>query len=389
LHRKSSSGVFAASYLIVYAFTCSIFLSLALIENGAYILEQQQPGYFNGAFYIYYVTALIGMLAFFFSLKHIKPINIKGTYKDDWLFLGISLICILSTIYIRFKYNPAGRFDFYVHSENRRFFETLETINAANFVWIMFRRPSRSLIWVVIFCFIAYLKFVTFSTYFGAVILMATIRLYHGYSISKKNLCFFITIIGLLLFYKSYILLNSERVEGFTLLARFVIAAHVWWGTVDLLEQGKAAFDFYGFFNDFFSFDMFKVNANYGLGELMYAITGNFALDFIEGGVIYSGGYPTILFYKFGWSAFFIHSIICFFYARMLNFKMLLANNYGLFIFFVAYKLLGQIDDFFFSGEYGYFKFKFILILVVLACFLLFIVAAKRISYCAKIQNEA
>jgi hypothetical protein len=354
-------------------FTLS-FISLLLIENGAFITEQSIAGYNNGAFYIFYIFIITNLLIFY---HYIKKINLNIIYSNNKLFFyTYSLIYISLLLYDTFILNPdANRFNTFQNFPGPLRRLAIYTMVAYPFIYFycMFKEKY-FLVKISYLCLFITLAFIRgehfgglysgISVFFIAVVLQHRLGNIYNVKKHKKTIIwsFMIFVIGFIFIVNYKFSQLGYAVNFFN---RIVLQQHVLWGTINVVDQGGIQPFPMEYFNNFFSFESFRVVSNYGLGKLMVEIGGQHAIDFIEIGGRFTSGYPAIIIYHFGYIlAFFISIIISIFAVFLIKIQFHLLNKYNVIIYAIGMKLISTYKEFTSMGEYGGLNIKFILAII-------------------------
>ena len=356
-------------YLSFFAFDIFSFVSILLIEDGAFILEQGINGYENGTFYIFF---LFTVSKFYVFKLFINKLNIEVENEDNRiLFFSFSFIYFLINL-IAISINPEPtRFNIfsYLPLPIRRIANYSVFGYEFLYVYCIFKERTMyvKLLYFSIFCFIQYVRLVEFGGYFAALItLILTIVIHNRQErmVAIRNhlkvllvgLIFLIVGLGLIVYWK-----YSRINEQILFVNRIVLQMHVTWGAINLVEEQGTNPDLGPVISNIFTIKEFKTTPEYGLGKLMTNISGSYAVNLMEEGARFTGAYPGWLIYMFGYvPAFIINLFFTFLLVWLIKMQFYFLNTYNWFIFAVGMKLLEAPKELY-GGEYGFFNIKFIL----------------------------
>lgn len=356
-------------------------ISITLIENGAYISEQNVYGYNNGAFLIFYAFCLASMCVFYILSKGILvKIRRSNTSKLFWVATGLFVSLLIYVILDSPNFNR-----FTVFWGKGELFEKfgnylLYAYAACYFYSVIKDDSNKRSFWYLVAYIITLLMrgeefggifFAVYAFFFGFLLRLSNENASLPKSINIRRALLFsvVVVIGAVLY--KYYQIPDER-----FFFRIVNQAHLFWGAINLSNQFPPAFNFDYFAQNFFKFSANSQTIEYGLGELMYAVSGDFAKTFLEEGARFSGGYPSVLIFNFGlYCAMLINIAILAMYYVICKIKMLLIDKYNAIVFIFFIKLAAPFEDLFFVGQYSNLNIK-TLTLISLA-FFIFIVSKK------------
>jgi len=334
-----------------------------LIENGAFVAEQYCYGFRNGSFIIYFLFNLIQFVAIYFGLKTIRRVDSEnvsqGSRTSQLLFLFFTFSMAIITIIVLKTSNPGTRFRFYSHTGYERFLQFLDVFYYASFIWIAFRSPDKVYLNTVLYIFVSAVMRFSY-TFITPVVTMVMSLFYFHKKVKSLYLLLFILAVFISVVYKLY---GEFGANLSRLFIRIVEQGHVFWGVVNLMQEDRLNYGFYPFLSSFFSFKMFSVNPEYGIGELMAVLGEHLAYGFYEAGIRYACNLHAMLIYKTGvLVAPFLVMLLSFIYARLTYKLIKYAMSLNILIFVLYFKLYTMYNDFFTMGEYGYFNFKSLLL---------------------------
>ncbi len=358
------------------------FISLLLIEQGAYITEQGITGYENGTFYVFYLFLIVNMFLIFHFLTRLD-LRIKYGYSRTF-YLAYTITYILLLLYARATNPEFTRFNLfeYLPGPLPRLAIYITIGYLYVYIYSVFKEKSfsRKLVLLVVFLFTEILRGEQFGGLFGGsiIFLIATVlQQRQGARINLKENRRVIVGSGIIFFLLfGYIVyskfLQFEYAIGF--FNRVVLQQHVLWGTVNLLAEGQANPDLTPYFKNLFSFETFRTSPDYGLGQLMVALSGDYARGLIEGGARFTSGYPAILIYHFGYiGAFLLNPIFTYIFVWTIRAQFYLLNNYNVIVFIIGMKVLSTYMEIYSMGEYGGFNIKFFMAAWFLTMMLIFL----------------
>ena len=354
------------------------FFSILLIEAGAYITEQGITGYENGTFYIFYAYSVLSLILIFAFLSRYKvEIKYGNSGKYFILYSFVYALMLFYAISINPGYTRFSIFDNIPDGLRRLFAYTMIGYNFI-YIYAVFKEKSfwRKIVYLFIFISIELLRGEQFGgIYYGMMSFTVATIIQYGQGnrivlmkIEKRRLAIvsiiFITILVSLVSYKI-----SNLGGLFKFADRIILQQHVLWGTVNLHSSGNFSADLTPYFDNFFSLAAYRTNTEYGIGQLMVALSGDLARKFIEEGVRFTSGYPAILLFHFGYlGAFLINIILTYIFVLLIRFQFFLLNKFNFIVFIIGMKQFSAFKQFYRMGEYGLINIKFIL-----ATWLLFI----------------
>ena len=370
-----------AMYSLIIIGSIGVMVSLILIEYGFYITEQRVFGFQNGSFYIYSLYSYLGLIFFFILSKNNKGSFFNSNSKRKVLFLPVSLIFLAILIFSITQnpsYNRANIFD----GPFKMTFVRFENIFFFIFIYSMIRKHKlkEKLIVYFFYCALMFIR----GSQFGA-FMIAALWLFMSIQLDGRKINF-----------KWYILLFCLAVIPFIIkiynndipyiLSRAVLQGHVFWGTINFIQQNGPELDFSGFFNNYNDlFSEFQMgNVNYGFGKLMTLVSPQFGEIYLDGGVRFSAGYPAILIYHFGnLTGLFVHlGFICI-YFYIFNYLIKLFKSKDVFYAYFYYLIYNNYTDFMIMGEYAHFRTKFLIKLG-----LLLLIHFLYVNFPKKIQSK-
>jgi|GEM_PF-6043879 len=365
--KKEKRTVLYATIVFV---NFGILTSLILIEYGMFIYEQQITGFENNSFYVFFVYSISSLLLFhFLSLKKSFLIT-DFRSKEKNVFIIISLIFCIVLLYSIYNNPDYTRFDIF-NGPFKMIFVRIEYLFAFVFIYSLFRtrKVNKKTIIFFIYCMLMYLR----GSQFGA-FMIATIWLFTAFYLEKGKL----NIKWILIFSVLLIIPFAIKVSLNDLLVifqRIVMEGHVFWGTINQLNQNGSSLDFSGFisnYNDLLS-GFQQGNIEYGFGKLMHEISPHFAEMSLKAGVRFAAGYPAILLYHFG--SFFgiiFHLFFTYIYFLLMQYLIYCFKYKDVFFSYIIYMFYMIYNDFMIQGEYAHFRVKF-LIKVVIISFIVFL----------------
>jgi hypothetical protein len=144
---------------------------------------------------------------------------------------------------------------------------------------------------------------------------------------------------------------------------RFVLQGHLFWGSINNIGTADFSYQISNYFDAFFKLERFKTNENYGLGYLMFLISGPVVYGYFEKGIRFTNGMPAIFIINFGifWSLL-LYGFLFYLYVSFMKIyiKVLLQSNVLLFLF--CAKIESVLRDIVVMGEIGLLNFKFLLL---------------------------
>jgi len=346
-------------YSILFSFHVTILISLILIEEGFYIIEQQKFGYNNNSFYLFYFIAIVSV-CFFYSICKKNEIEINNLREDNlYLFHFTSSLFALVLAYCILRNPNYTRFDIF-NGPFQMSFVRVESLFYFIFIYSLIKINEYK---IKLYVFVVYcLLMLTRGSAFGA-FYIASIWLFISFILSGYNLNLKI------LFSLFFLLLSSfaikiAKTDLLYVYDRIVLQGHVFWGTVNLIKDQGINPDFSPFFREFndISSKFYMGNLHFGFGKLMDEISPAFAPKYLEGGVRFAAGYPAILFYHFGYKlGFILHlGILYIYYYFFTTFIEFIQTKKIYFTYFI-YLLFITYSDFMVQGEYANFRFKFLI----------------------------
>jgi len=341
-------------------------LGLYLIDRGAYMSEQRRFGFENGSFYLYLLFAVAAVLVFFLACTVIKLRTRTG--DNRWLFGVASGTFLLICLYASVKNPTAGRFDIFANlGALTRFFNFFQIAYEGLYIYSMFkeRRLSARLMYLFVAMFIYFVKHDQFSSFFECVLVFlmscvifkensfGTVRMSRVLKAAVS-----LVIVGVLcgaLVYKF-----SNMADALTFVLRLVNGGQLFWGTINLVHQHTSPPNMQAYFDNFFSFQMYHGSSEYGLGQLMCAVTGPICISFLDSGVRMSGGYPSMLIFQWGLvPAFFLNIVCTIAFVLLLKLQMFIVRELNFLVFLLFFvKVYAMYSDFYIMGEYGTWGFK-------------------------------
>lgn len=355
------------SGLLLYSLAS--FVSLILIENGAYILEQNRFGFENGAFYYFYVYTLLTLFVFFMTCGFI-PSKIK--YIRSGVPYYIISVVYLGLVFYAKSINPdANRFGLLevFGPTGKRFFSIFLTSYFMFFIFFCYKAESvfRKFVYFVIYALLQLLR----GDQLGGVlegIVVFTIAAYLHQSETAEGqrartvrqkwpliLCIALLCAGIV----GYKINRLEQWDKFV--TRAVLQGHVFWG---VLEESKLELhppNGAGVVRNLFAWRTSSVNEDIGLGKMMVLLSGDYAIGLMEGGGRFTGGYPAILIGYYGfWPAMAINGVATMLYVLCLVFMIYFLNRYNWLVFLLAMKVIyAYTSEFYGMGEYVQFNIKY------------------------------
>ena len=375
IYRQNKNTIILIQY---YMNNLGILLSLILIENGSYISEQFLHGFDNGSF-------LIFSLFIFSSLVIIYKFNwliIDIKYKSQKL-LFYSITIILSIVLIFIISNNAGysRFDIFKNLSPNVAKIMWLLIDAYSLVYIYSTVREKSifikLTYLASFSFVQYLRGSQFGGFLFAVIyFIISIVLHDQFQILAKTTQRYISkyqvsigiVLGTIIFYFVVQFKISKLGNVFELYERMTLQGHMFWGTVNLLNEGLLLRpDRNAFFSHFFTFKSQATDISYGFGFLMNQVSPIQSVKLIEQGGRFTAGYPGIIILHFGYIAgYLIHILSTITYLYLFRIMYNIINTYHVVIFIVSMKFINfYINEYYFMGEYHDFFIRNIIALIV------------------------
>lgn len=350
---KTKSNICRAALFLFFTSTARGFYSLHLIEKGSFIIEQSKFGYPNFASLYFAIFSLISICACWLALR-----NMQFELKDNYSNLNFLLyfILFLFQLYLAFDVRlgsiELNKFDPYLDSPLKRLFSFTDLAYFAAFNWFTFSCPNYAALIFANHIILGFVKEHYFSTLvsigINTVLLSILLK-----KVNFKVFKFLFFIIPVALVIKAITLDRSFD----NLFNRFVLDAHMFWGSINSPQNPSFA----PFLNNFFNTKLYGVNPFYGVGELMVAISpSEYVQNFFKYNIRFTNGYPAILIHKFGlMNAFFIHLPLYFIYFKVLSYTYKLPQQINILSFIILYKFIDPILDFSTMGEYGYFKAKY------------------------------
>lgn len=330
------------------------FPSLILIEEGAFITEQGVWGHPNGATLIYAIYAYSALIVFYYFSDRIAPhIVRKSVHK---LFLVATLPFMVAIIYAILQNPNYARFNIFAINDILE--KLLNYYNTAYAAIYFFCSIKEEIKWKRIAYFFAALglEFIKGSE-FGGLLNIFFVFIAGEVLASKQNvdlkvklyyLTVFVLVCFLALAYKAFALEDALKTIN-----RIVLQSHLFWGVVNL-ETSRGGLVFaQDFFSHIMSLPENRATTQYGLGALMYLFSGALADQFIEDGVRFSGGYPSIFIYYFGINATtFVNILMSAVIAAYIKILLQITNAYNIIVLIVFYKLSALIVvDLYSAGE--------------------------------------
>lgn len=379
LFRKRRQMVF---YLPILLSDALSMVSLVLIEAGAFITEEGVFGYENGAFYIFFLFAFSTQLFFFIFSSTIDMRVPSKNYLG--IFLFVSAVFMGLILYAVAKNPGLGRFNvFAIGPVFERFANYFASLYVALFTYGIFKEPRLKvrILYLAVFVVIEFAKGGQFSGYFVAIVTFYAANLLQIESASGTmghlNPRQGVWVAGLFgLFTLSALYFKfSQTANLYTFLNRFILSDHLFWAAVNLQRTSGPSFDTGVFWSHFFTFQTFQQTTTYGLGQLMYAASGSLATDYLAGGARFSGGYPSILIFHFGYLlAYLMNVFFVLMFVGIMKLQMHLIRSYGVIVFILFSKLSFPFVDLFTMGEYSNINMK---TLLLTACAILLAVAGR------------
>lgn len=364
-------------FAIIVFVNLGIMFSLILIEYGLFIIEQQQFGYDNGAFYIFYCFCLVSLILFYYLSLNKSFLNTYFYSRESRVFIPIAIVFSLVLLYC-IKLNPNyTRFDIY-DGPLKMFFVRIEYLFSFIFLYSIFRTKNfnKKLLIYFIYCILMFFR----GSQFGA-FMIASIWLFKTYYLDKGKLNLKWLLIFGVLFLIPFVVKISKN-DMLFIYQRFIMEGHVFWGSINLIEQNGINLDFSSFqinYNDLTS-GFQQGNVEYGFGKLMHDISPHFAEMYLKMNIRFAAGYPAILIYHFGYIvAIMLHMVFTYLFFLLIQFLVFCFKHKDFFYSYVIYMIYMIFNDFIIQGEYSHFRLKFILkIFIVLILVFLYKTFPKR-----------
>ena len=358
------------------------FPSLLLIEDGSYISEINSYGYQNYSLIYYSIFAFISLVIFYKYCDKIK-VAIKNKSSLN-LYLMASIPYVMIILYSIYNNQNLTRFNiFSVGPLLEKLFNYWSVIFIAIYYYCSLIEISKykRVYYLIGALFIQWLMGSQFSgQIFVLFIYLNCQYLNNDFYISriKSVLLSFLVLFCLLSFKNSFYENGYEQ-----LINRVTLQSHLFWSVMDDNSSKSFIVFFEKFIHQITTIDIGPPSTSYGLGELMHAYSGRIAEQFLEDGVYFSGGYPSILVFYFGIGfAILLHTAITFLFVFAMKF-LLQSIKYNVIIFILIYKLFAlSIFSIFYSGEIFFISLK--LIILSMLCFIFIILTKSK----AEINNE-
>lgn len=353
-------------YSLIIFLNLSVLFSLLLIEYGMYILEQQITGYENGAFYIYYLYSLLSLILFYkLSLKN-KIVFTTANSPSYNIFFPVSVVFASVLLFSYFNNPFYNRFDVF-DGPYKLLFVRIEYLFNFVFLFSLFlaRNFNKKLVIYFVYSLLMFLRGSQFGAY-----MIASIWLFISYYLQNNKLklnlklALFFVLISIVPF-----IIKISQTDIIFFYDRIVLEGHVFWGTINLVNQNGPNPDFSAFisnYNDLMSgFQQF--NSQYGFGKLMYEISPGYTDLYEEKNVRFAAGYPAILIYHFGFGLSMLFNLLfTYIYFLIVRYMIYCFINKDIFISFIVYFMIyNTFSDFFVQGEYANFRIKFLIKLII------------------------
>lgn len=355
-------------YILIAFLNASVLFSLLLIEMGMYVFEQQKFGYENGAFFIYYGYSLVSLLVFHrLSTRDAAFPVLRPVTSGSAVFAPVAVAFALVLAYSIARNPSYTRFDIFA-GPYQLLFVRVEYLFQFAFLFALFRSPTlraRLLIYII-YCVLMFIRGSQFGAFMVASLWLFMVSYLFDQKI-KLN-ARWLTVLAVLVAVPFAIKISQT---GLMYVAgRVVLEGHVFWGTINVLQETGPNPDFSAFFGNFndISSGFQQANLDYGFGRLMYEVNPHMAELAVAAGVRFGAGYPAILIYHFGHgSAMVLDVVFTALYFVIMRFMIRCFTQKDVFYGFVVYLMLYNFyADFFVQGEYANFRAKFIIKLVLL-----------------------
>ncbi|MBK9521675.1 MAG: hypothetical protein IPO13_08715 [Rhodocyclaceae bacterium] len=362
----ASCYIFLALYLVLRRPTLIIFApwifgwaisfpSLIMIEEGAFIAEQSAVGFRNGSTLLFSLFAYSSLFVFYKLSNRVVIYPKKKAVV--WLF-SLSTLPFIGAIFYAISFNADfTRFNiFSIHPVFERFLNYYNFAYYALYLYCVLKEAEqrRRIYYFLVALVVTYLTGSEFGGFVSTFFVFATGELVSSktpVSIKYKfyNIGIFCVVAFAALAYKAFRMPD----DSFEVLNRVILQSHLFWGSVNM-ETPIGLINFtQNFINHITSFPENRPTTQYGLGALMYEMSGPLADTFLEDGVRFSGGYPAILIYYFGiLAALAINLIITGLIATYFHYLLVIANKHNVIIFILYLKLASMLlVDFYSAGE--------------------------------------
>jgi hypothetical protein len=357
----------------------AIFISLLLIESGAYVSEQYSFGYNNQSFLYFSIFSFTAVLIFIYLFRN-KFIAIKYLRNQNY-FYSISIIYAIILFYAISTNPEYTRFNIFENIPNSvaRILWLYSDIYSYVYIYSIIKEKSihKKLSLLAAYSTLQYMRGSQFGGYFFAVIyFLISLTLQSQISqvlIASKNylkkyqLIFGVCLSGIAIYYAfSY---KSDQIGGvLELFNRATLQGHLFWGTVNILNSsGRSIPQLSTIVGNVLSFNSPITSIEYGLGYLMYQVSPIHSQSLIDSGARYTAGYPAILMLHYGYSAAFIlHIISTILYAFLINLMYYILNFKSLIVFIISIKfLMFYLNEYFYMGEYHDFNLRNLIMLII------------------------
>lgn len=392
------------------------FISIIWIDCGAYISEQLRYSYYTGASIRY--TLLIMPFACLFPYlldrnlkrKKITTVRLKFGSAKGISKRNLYILCLLAIGYLLTNVLISGAIPLFSHINYSRFYDQYSVLPFARIIYDYFL-PFISVIlggmagearknnketktyfiamgMILVLQLLLNCKFYGLYDYILQFVLGFFVFQYDLSKHTKFRLPIKAILIGLLgvgiLLYISYTKYSYSEINPFQyLLDRvFALQNHTFWGIDKLHHEGLFTSDAIGFVNELFSgflsFDISRLNPNYGIARVMYMVSADtYARDMLSSGYLFAGSYLTVILSYVGYSFAFISSFILAFIVSKLCANLygaILTKNY--FVVFVYFYILKRYYEFFRVGNFAMIlNWKFLVLYLFL--FLMYIVSLR------------
>lgn len=335
--------------IIFIPFIVSNFLSLIslfLIENGSYITEQDLYGYENNSSILFFIFSIISLLIFYWGSNRINLILSRKNCKTIFFLIEFPFFLIL--LYIITNKIFYDRFSFFNYDgilTNILNYYNIASVAAYYYCALKEESKFKRYVYFISMITFEFLK----SSEFSGQLTILYIFIISEFIANKTEINFIKTskyLISLIIFMIILLFYKMSFYEGYEeqLLNRLSLQSHLFWGVLNLSSTPNFIYSISNAFKHLFNFSPGLPDSTFGLGELMYTLSGELANTFLQNGVEFAGGYPSVFIYYYGLPAsYVIHVLLTFlviYYTKLFYF---IVNNCSILIFILFFKISSMV----------------------------------------------